>query len=122
MKTTKLTMSTGMPGLDQVLQGLQAGDNVVWEVDGIGDYLPVLGPLCNEASRLRRKLIYFRFARHAALLKHRIAALDAQSQQSTPEPTAPEEQPQPGSPPNTASSSPPRTPPRRRSCRKSCPR
>ena len=62
-------MSTGMPGLDQVLQGLQAGDNVVWEVDGIGDYLPVLGPLCNEASRLRRKLIYFRFARHAALLK-----------------------------------------------------
>ena len=58
-----------MPGLDKVLQGLLPGDNVVWEVDSIEDYLPVLGPLCSEASRLRRKLIYFRFARHAPLLK-----------------------------------------------------
>lgn len=58
-----------MPGLDRVLQDLLPGDNVVWEVDGIEDYLPVLGPLCNEAGRLRRKLIYFRFARHAPLLK-----------------------------------------------------
>jgi len=61
-------MSTGLPGLDRVLTGLRPGDNVVWEVDGIQDYLPVLGPLCGEASRLRRKLIYFRFARHAPLL------------------------------------------------------
>ena len=51
-------MSTGLPGLDRVLTGLRPGDNVVWEVDGIQDYLPVLGPLCGEASRLRRKLIY----------------------------------------------------------------
>lgn len=62
-------MSTGMPGLDRVLQGLRPGDNVVWEVDGIDDYLPVLGPYCSEAGRLRRKLIYFRFARHAPLLR-----------------------------------------------------
>jgi len=57
-----------MPGLDRVLQGLLPGDNVVWEVDGIQDYLPVLGPFSSEAGRLRRKLIYFRFARHAPLL------------------------------------------------------
>ena len=57
-------MSTGMPGLDGVLQGLRPGDNVVWEVDGIEDYLPVLGPICQEAFRLQCKLIYFRFARH----------------------------------------------------------
>src|SRR5512139_2194314 len=61
-------LSTGLPGLDRVLTGLRPGDNVVWEVDGIQDYLPVLGPLCSEASRLRRKLVYFRFARHAPLL------------------------------------------------------
>ena len=68
MKTDNTVMSTGLPGLDDVLQGLRPGDNVVWEVDGIEDYLPVLGPFCNEALRLRRKLIYFRFAGHAPLL------------------------------------------------------
>ena len=67
-------MSTGLPGLDRVLTGLQPGDNVVWEVDGIQDYLPLLGPLCSEASRLRRKLIYFRFARHAPLLSEECGA------------------------------------------------
>ncbi len=61
-------MSTGMPGLDGVLQRLRPGDNVVWEVAGIEDYLPMLGPICKEAVRLQRKLIYFRFARHAPLL------------------------------------------------------
>jgi hypothetical protein len=68
MKTEPAALSTGLPGLDGVLQGLRPGDNVVWEVDGIEDYLPVLGPVCGEAARLRRKLIYFRFARHAPLL------------------------------------------------------
>ena len=67
-------MSTGMPGLDGPLTGLRPGDNVVWEVDGIEDYLPVLGPLCSEAGRLRRKLIYFRFARHAPLLTEECGA------------------------------------------------
>jgi pyruvate,water dikinase len=66
MNTTSI--STGLPGLDGVLQGLRPGDNVVWEVDGIADYLPMLDPICQEAVRLRRKLIYFRFARHAPLL------------------------------------------------------
>ena len=68
MKTKATIMSTGMPGLDGVLQGLRPGDNVVWEVDGIPDYLPTIGPLCREAKRLGRKLIYFRFAGHAPLL------------------------------------------------------
>lgn len=66
--------STGMPGLDGLLTGLQPGDNVVWEVDGIEDYLPVLGPLCSAAGRQRRKLIYFRFARHAPLLNEECGA------------------------------------------------
>ena len=33
-------ISTGMPGLDALLTGLRPGDNVVWEVEGIEDYLP----------------------------------------------------------------------------------
>jgi len=68
MKTEKPILSTGLPGLDNVLQGLRPGDNVVWEVDGIDDYLPLLDPICREALRRKQKLIYFRFARHAPLL------------------------------------------------------
>jgi pyruvate, water dikinase len=64
-----LTLSTGLPGLDQVLQGLQPGDNVVWEVEEVDDYRPVVGPFRDEALGRRRRLIYFRFARHAPLLE-----------------------------------------------------
>ncbi len=69
MKTASiLPPSTGLPGLDKVIQGLRLGDNVVWEVEGVQDYLPVVGPFWNEATRQKRKFIYFRFARHAPLL------------------------------------------------------
>ncbi len=68
MQLNATSLSTGIAGLDQVIQGLISGDNVVWEVDSIDDYLPVLGPLCREAKRLGRRLVYFRFARHAPLL------------------------------------------------------
>jgi len=68
MKSKKSLMSSGIPGLDRVLQGFMPGDNVVWEVDDVEDYRPLLGPFAAEAERLKRKLIYFRFARHAPLL------------------------------------------------------
>ncbi len=68
MNTTEIKIGTGIKGLDNVLGGLLPGDNVVWEIDGIQDYLPFLGPILNEAGRLGRKTIYFRFARHAALI------------------------------------------------------
>lgn len=61
-------LSSGLPGLDRALQNLIAGDNVVWEVDDVRDYLPFVHPYVAEAKRLRRKLVYFRFARHEALL------------------------------------------------------
>lgn len=68
MKVKNSRISTGLHGLDDVLGGLLAGDNVVWEVDNVEDYLHVVGPLCNEAGRLRRRTIYFRFARHPQLI------------------------------------------------------
>jgi hypothetical protein len=33
-----------MPGLDQAINLLRLGDNVVWQVQSIEDYLRVLGP------------------------------------------------------------------------------
>lgn len=65
----KPRLSTGLPSLDRVLTGLLPGDNVVWEIDDVRDYLPVIGPLAAEAGRLKRRLIYFRFADHPPLLR-----------------------------------------------------
>lgn len=31
-------VSTGLPGLDDVLDGLRIGDNVVWRVSDLDDY------------------------------------------------------------------------------------
>jgi hypothetical protein len=63
-----------MPGLDRVLQGLRPGDNVVWEVERIEDYLPVLNPFAIEAGRQRHRLIYFCFANHPPLLGEQCGA------------------------------------------------
>lgn len=59
---------TGLAGLDQVLGGLLPGDNIVWQVDAVNDYLPFVAPFAAEAVRRGKKLVYFRFARHQELL------------------------------------------------------
>ena len=60
--------STGLPALDRVLEGLILGDNVVWQVGAIDDYLPFVRPYCEEALRQGRKFIYFHFERHDELI------------------------------------------------------
>lgn len=60
--------TTGLPSLDQSLSGILAGDNIVWHVDRIQDYQAFVAPYVQAAVRDRRKLVYFRFARHEALL------------------------------------------------------
>ena len=68
MNTELPKFSTGLPGLDTTLCGLIPGDNVVWQVDSIDDYLPFVKPFWEEARRQGRKRIYFRFARHQELI------------------------------------------------------
>ena len=60
--------STGLPGLDGILEGLIAGDNVVWQVGSIEDYVPFVRPFCDEALRQGRKFIYCHFERHDELI------------------------------------------------------
>ncbi|MCS7337282.1 MAG: PEP/pyruvate-binding domain-containing protein [Verrucomicrobiae bacterium] len=62
------SLSTGIPGLDNVLSGLRPGDNVIWQIDSVREYRPFLAPLVHEAKRRGKPLVYFRFARHAPLL------------------------------------------------------
>jgi len=61
-------VSTGMPGLDQAIDLLRLGDNVVWQVQSIDDYLKVLRPYIKQAKQDGRRLVYFRFGNHAPLM------------------------------------------------------
>ena len=60
--------TTGLPGLDAVLSGIEPGDNIVWEVDAIADYQEFVSPYAAAAQAEGRHLVYFRFADHPALL------------------------------------------------------
>jgi hypothetical protein len=41
MAAIDVQMSTGLSGLDRVFRGIMAGDNIVWQVDSVGDYVPL---------------------------------------------------------------------------------
>ncbi len=61
-------VSSGLRGLDEILQGLRKGDNVVWQVDDIRDYLHFTEPFVRQARAEARKIIYIRFAQHPPVL------------------------------------------------------
>ncbi|RKY09052.1 MAG: hypothetical protein DRP66_03175 [Planctomycetota bacterium] len=60
--------SSGLSALDKILHGIRSGDNIVWQVDSIDDYLPVVKPFVENAKANGQKLVYFRFAKHKELV------------------------------------------------------
>ncbi len=62
-------VSSGIHGLDEVLNYLQTGDNVVLQVDDIEDYRHFVLPFVEEALKNNERVVYMRFARHAPLLE-----------------------------------------------------
>ncbi|MCE5272365.1 PEP/pyruvate-binding domain-containing protein [bacterium] len=65
----KQRLSTGLDGLDRVLDWLRPGDNVVWSVDDLEHYQGFVRPFARLAARQGRRLVYMRFARHAPLVE-----------------------------------------------------
>jgi hypothetical protein len=61
-------LSTGVPGLDRLLRGLIAGDNLVWQVDAIEHFAPFVPPYCRHALARGKRIVYFRFADHPPLV------------------------------------------------------
>jgi hypothetical protein len=61
-------VTSGLVALDHVLQGLRLGDNVVWQVDRLEDYMHFAEPFARQAVRDGRRCIYLRFAPHAPIL------------------------------------------------------
>ncbi|MCL2209315.1 MAG: PEP/pyruvate-binding domain-containing protein [Treponema sp.] len=62
-------VSTGLSGLDQVIDQLRLGDNVVWQVQSIEDYLKVVRPYIEQSKKDGRRLVYFRFGNHEPILE-----------------------------------------------------
>ena len=48
-----MQLSTGLKGFDAVVNGIIAGDNIVWQVDSIDDYVPFVRPYCEFATDTR---------------------------------------------------------------------
>ncbi len=62
-------VSTGLPGLDETIDFLRIGDNVVLQVDNISDYESFVHPFVKKSLQAGRKVIYMRFALHSPIIK-----------------------------------------------------
>ncbi len=62
-------VSTGYTGLDDILDGLRIGDNVVLKVDSIEEYRYLVGPFVDQSLVAGKKLVYMRFGEHPPLIE-----------------------------------------------------
>ena len=60
--------STGIPGLDDTIDHLRIGDNVVWQVDSVADFQAVAAPFVARARADDRRLVYLSFGVREPLL------------------------------------------------------
>ena len=61
-------VSTGLEGLDQVIDNLRLGDNVVWQADSVSDYKNMVNHYAKKAKAEQMRLVYIRFGSHEQLL------------------------------------------------------
>ena len=66
-------VTTGINGLDEILNYLQMGDNVVWQVDDISDYKRFVDPYVEAAKKHNHRIVYMRFANHPPILDAGVA-------------------------------------------------
>jgi len=74
MAKQKIGFSSGIASLDETLQGVWAGDNIVLQVDDIEDFIPFVHRFCRYTSEAGEKLVYFRFADHPSFLPEGVQA------------------------------------------------
>jgi pyruvate,water dikinase len=65
------TVGSGIKNLDTLLQGIRLGDNVVWQVDDLDDYLHFAEAFITRSIKDSFKCIYVRFADHQPVLAAR---------------------------------------------------
>jgi len=52
-----------------MLDSIRMGDNVVWQVSSMDDYMHFVTPLCNQLHEEGKELLYMHFSGHPALLQ-----------------------------------------------------
>ncbi len=62
--------STGNAHLDQVINSLRSGDNVVWQVDRLEDYAAFAHAFVAESLKNNKRVVYMRFADHPAVISN----------------------------------------------------
>ncbi len=62
-------VNSGLPPLDDLLQGLRKGDNVVWQVDRLEDYPYFARAFAGQAIEDGFDCVYLSFAAHSPILK-----------------------------------------------------
>ena len=60
---------SGIPMMDEALQYIRLGDNVVWQVPSLDEFRVVAKRFAEQAIRDHRNLIYVRFAGHEPILE-----------------------------------------------------
>ena len=64
-------LTSGIAALDEIIQGLRFGDNVVWQVDNLADYAYFVRPFVKKAIRYSNTCVYLRFAPHPPIIEPR---------------------------------------------------
>ncbi|HPA64504.1 MAG TPA: PEP/pyruvate-binding domain-containing protein [Spirochaetota bacterium] len=62
-------ISSGFAGLDKTLDWIRLGDNVVWQVSSVTEYIALAQRFASNAVKENRKLIYIRFAPHEPVIE-----------------------------------------------------
>ena len=62
---------SGIPMMDDALQNIRLGDNVVWQVPSLDEFRPIAERFAQQAVKDHRNLIYIRFAKHEPILTER---------------------------------------------------
>lgn len=62
-------VSTGNKGMDEVIDMLRMGDNVVWQVDAVSDYCRVVAQYLKQAQADGREIHYMRFGAHEPVIQ-----------------------------------------------------
>ena len=62
-------VSSGLTGFDKIINNLNIGDNVVWQVDNVAVYREFVEPFIDQAYKDGRDIHYMRFASHAPVVE-----------------------------------------------------
>ena len=62
-------VNSGIPQMDEALDNIRLGDNVVFRVSNLEEFKLFLNPYIEQAKLDKRNIIYFRFASHETLVE-----------------------------------------------------